>query len=196
MIVNAYVEKSRVATYEGTRLLCDGLGVVGAEVYDPVEPLRGWTIQSLYAPLQGRALGGIRAKVQDRKGFISFINQRDLEVSLGLARPGDWCKWSNSLYVDPEDNDWFGICADEEDLLDDLYERELLCRGQYAGGLLYPPIEIERRIHVDVRSDFEELYMLLWDMDPETCLGPDRRLSTIERRWSRVNKERIVWERY
>lgn len=195
MIVNPYVEKARVATYEGTRLIQEDLGIIGAEVYDPKEPLRKWIVQSIYAPLFGRALGGIRAKLQDEKGFISFINQRDLEVSLGLVRPGQWCVWAAQPYVDPDEREWYGICADEEDLLDDLLERELMYRAYYPGGVLYPPLEIVRRVHVDTRSDFEETFTLLWDMDPETGLGPDRRLETIEARWSKVEKERVVWDR-
>ena len=195
MLVNPYVEKTRVATYEGTRLIQEDLGIIGAEVYDPKEPLRKWFVQSIYAPLPGRALGGVRAKLQDEKGFVSFINQRNLEVSLGLVRPGQWCNWAGQPYVDPDDRDWFGICADEEDLLDDLHERELLLRAHIPGGVLYPPMEITRRIHRDVKSDFEELFMLLWDMDPETGFGPDLRLETIESRWSKVEKERLVWDR-
>lgn len=195
MICNPYVEKNLVATYEGTRLLQSDLGIVGAEVYDPKEPLRRWFVQSVYAPLPGRALGGIRAKVQDEKGFISFINQRDLEVSLGLVAPGQWCAWAGHKYVDPEDREWFGICADEEDLLDDLHEREMAYRAHFAGGILYPPLDMTRRIHVDAKSDFEETFILLWDMDPETQMGPDLRLETIESRWSRVEKERVIWDR-
>lgn len=195
MIVNAYVESNRVATYEGTRLLQSDLGIIGQEIYDPKEPLRRWFVASVYAPLPGRALGGIRAKLQDEKGFVSFINQRDLEVSLGLVSPGQWCTWAGQKYVDPEDREWFGICADEEDLLDDLHEREMTLRAYYAGGILYPPLEIVRRIHVDVKSDFQETFTLLWDMDMETQMGPDLRLETIEGRWSKTEKERVVWDR-
>ncbi len=195
MLVNPYAEKIRVATYGGTRMIQEDLGVIGAEVWDPKEPLRKWFVQSLYAPLPGRMLGGIRAKLEDEKGFVSFLNQRDLEVSLGLARPGQWCSWAGHEYVDPEDRDWFGICADEDDLLDDLQEREFFHRAACPGGVLYPPLEIQRRVHVDTKSDFEELYMLLWDADPDTRMGPDLRLETIESRWSRVEKVRVVWDR-
>ena len=182
MLVNPYAEKARVVAHEGTRLLQADLGILGAEIYDPREPLRRWFIQALYTPVPGRALGGIRAKLIDEKGFVSFINQRDLEVSLGLVAPGKWCVWADQEYVDPESRDWYGICADDDDLLDDLQERELLLRGEFPNGVLYPPLEIERRVHLDARSDFEELHMLLWDMDPDTGYGPDPRLETIERR--------------
>jgi hypothetical protein len=195
MLINPYADKNRATTYAGTRMLEDGLGILGAEVYDPREPLRQWFVRSIYAPIPGRALGGIRARLEDEKGFIAFINQRDLEVSIGLTRPGQWCKWADQPYVDPDDKEWFGICADEDDLLDDLQEREMLLRTYYDGGVLFPPCEIDRRVHVDAHSDFEESFMLLWDMDPETGLGPDPRLETIEARWKRINRERVRWER-
>lgn len=194
-LVNPYAERDRVTTVQGTRILQTDLGILGAEIYDPVEPTRRWFVENLYAPMPGRVLGGIRAKVIDTKGFLSFINQRDLEVSIGLSTPGDWCGWAAQDYPSPEDPEWIGICADEEDLLDDLQERELVFRGQVPGGILYPPISFTRRVHLEANNDYEEIYMLLWDMDPETGFGPDLRLETIERRWSRVERRRVRWDR-
>lgn len=195
MLVNVFSEKWRVPTHVGTRMLQTDLGILGAEVYDPKEPTRRWFVESLYAPVPGRALGGIRAKLTDEKGFISFLNQRDLEVSLGMATPGKWCIWAGHKYVDADHEEWFGICADEEDLLDDLQEREFLLRAGSPQGVLYPPLDITRRVHTEPHNDFEEDYILLWDMDPDTGLGPDPRLETIGRRWVRSDRRRILWER-
>lgn len=195
MLVNVFAERWRVPTHEGTRMIQTDLGILGAEIYDPKEPLRRWFVESLFAPVPGRALGGIRAKLVDEKGFVSFLNQRDLEVSIGMATPGKWCIWAGHAYVDAEHEDWFGVCADEEDLLDDLQEREFLLRAGSLQGVLYPPLEITRRVHTEARNDFEEDHVLLWDMDPETGLGPDLRLETIKSRWARSDKRRIYWDR-
>ena len=108
----------------GTRILAEPLGLVGVPVEDPRQHGRTWTITNLFAPIHGRALGGIRAKLLDYKGFISFINQRDLELLLDVARPGEWCPWLNTEYpgVNSSEEGWFGICCDVEDMLDERQE--------------------------------------------------------------------------
>jgi hypothetical protein len=80
-----------LAVIPGTRMLEDPLGLQGAYVLDPLEPARHWWVQWVFAPVPGRALSGIRAKLVDTKGFITFCNQRDLEVMLQHAKPGEWC---------------------------------------------------------------------------------------------------------
>lgn len=171
------------------------LGVMGTKIVDPYDDERVWTVQCLYAPVSGRALGGVRAKLLDNKGFTSFCNQRDLEVLLELGTPGRYCRWAGQEYVEPGDREWYGLCADTEDLLDDLYEREMLLREAEGTGFLPPRSEIIRLIHAGDKNDAEELLILLWDMDPETGMCPDVRLSTIERRWTRVQREKVVWDR-
>lgn len=189
MLVNPY--KTKLSVFGGTRLLLDTLGVVGTEVRDFSNLRRIWTIQSLYAPLPGRAMGGIRARLQDKEGFITFVNQRDLEVLLGLGKPGFICPWSGLRYVGPDDSEWYGLCVDTEDLRDDLQEQELFLRAKHE--ILPSGIEITRRIHKEERVDLEELLVLLWDLDPETGISPDVRLETIEKRWSRVEQKRVLW---
>lgn len=195
MLVNPYQEPQRVAPYPGTRLLPNDLNLSGVEVQDPKEPRRRWVIESLHSPLAGRALGGIRAKLVDTKGFITFCNQRDLEVLIGLVPVGQWCQWAGHPYVSPEDPEWIGLCADEEDLLDDLQNRELFLRAQQPSGILVPPMEIVRRVHMEEKYDAEELHVLLGDMDMDTGFFPDLRLETIERRWVRSHRERLRWDR-
>jgi len=195
MLLNPYTDQHRVRPIPGTRLLEDMIGLVGEEVRDPKEPYKRWRIQSTFAPLRGRVLGGIRVKLIDQKGFITFCNQRDLEVVLGLEAPGNWCVWAGHKYVDPEDRSWIGFCADEDDLLDDLQERELNLRGTTPGGVLTAPLELQRRIHIEEKVDVEELFIFVWDFDPDTGFFPDMRLETIEKRWSRVQREKVRWNR-
>ena len=189
MLINPF--KTSMVTVPGTRILEESFGLAGFQYTDPREPQRAWTLQYLLAPIPGRALGGVRARFTDSKDFVSFCNQRDLEVLTGIAKPGDHCFWLEEKYPGPEDNEWYGLCLDSEDLLDDLHDRELRLREQHP-GILPSDLEIVRRVHDD-GSDSEELHKLLWDADLETGQGPDPRLETIERRWVRVERTKISW---
>lgn len=191
MIINPF--KYRPQTIPGTRILEDTFGVVGFQYVDPTQPERIWTLQYLLAPIPGRALGGIRARFIDSKGFVSFCNQRDLEVMIGMAAPGDWCPWLDDRYPGPGDPAWYGLCVDSEDLLDDLHDRELRLREQYPEALP-SNLEIYRRVHDD-GTDREELHTLLWDADRISGMSPDPRLETLEHRWVLVERVKLQWER-
>jgi hypothetical protein len=192
MIVNPYLEKHLVQTYAGTRLLRETLGVIGMEVWEGPDVRRRWTIQSLFAPIPGRALGGIRAKLIDGKGYVSFCNQRDLEVLLGAGEPGRLCRWLGTNYPDMDDPAWIGLCVDEDDLLDDLYERELLLRGESPAGVLEKDIELRRFYHVGNREDIDEVLQLIYDGDPLTGHRPDSRFETLGQRWGRLERRKTM----
>lgn len=188
-------QSHRLPVIPGTRLLEDPLGLAGVGVQDPLEPNRQWTIQWMLAPVPGRFLTGVRAKLVDEKSFVTFCNQRDLEVLLGYGTPGKLCKWTGQDYPAPGGDEWFGFCCDEEDLRDDLFERECWLRQQLKDHPYLPTgLEITRRLHIDDRRDVEQLDTLLWDMDPETRNYPDPRLETVSRRWARVERNPLVWE--
>lgn len=191
MIVNPYTPEGQVllAPIPGTHIVEDSLGIVGSMVRDPSNMIREWTIRALYTPMKMRALGGFRAKLEDQKGFISFCNQRDLEVLLDVASPGGYCVWLDDLYIEPGERGWYGLCVDELDLLDDLYDRELEARAQFPQDVvLQPGLCFERRVHNGVSNDFIEQMMLRWDFDPDTGVGPDTRLATVDRRWVSVER--------
>lgn len=192
MLLNPYSNLLQVVP--GTRILSVELGLSGMSLPDTNLPDRKWTVTGVYAPIPSRRLGGIRAKLEDQKGFITFINQRDLEVLLGLADPGDWCHWAEQEYPGPKDREWYGFAADWEDLADDMLEREYALRAQYPGVLPYG-LEVARRVHVDGSHDVEDLNTMLYDCDPETGMGPDMRLETIDTRWVRVGRDKILWKR-
>lgn len=200
MIVHPTRERSSFEICGG-RLLTNTFDLVGAIIPDDNDKRRNWSIQGFYAPIEGRALAGVRAKVRDSKDFTSFINQRDLEVLLGMAEPGDYCKWLGSDYVSPFDREWVGFCMDEEDLRDDLYEREMLFRmhQQDMTGSPYLPtgLELSRRIHRPngLGTDVEELLYLRLDYDVETGAYPDLRLETVTDRWTSIEKETLLWQR-
>lgn len=181
----------------GTRMLEEN-PIHGAYVCDPRDPERHWTVQWLLSPIRSRRLGGIRAKLIDHKGFIGFMNQRDLEVVLGHGKPGSWCEWLGSRYVSPADDEWCGVCCDSEDLRDDLFERECWLRQQpELAQYPYLPtnLELKRRVHLDTNNDVEDLYTLRGDIDFDTGQYPDPRFDTVERRWTRVERVPLIWER-
>lgn len=180
----------------GTNILNEDFGLAGVIIEDPRQRNRTWAITRLFSPHRGRLVGGIRAKLVDNLGFISFINQRDLELLLDLARPGDWCPWLGAYYpgVNSYDEGWFGICCDDADLLDELHEYELLIRQQYSSWIP-EGVERTRRVHSDNEIEYEELLIFLWDKDPDTNCGPDGRLETLQRRWVRAERRNISWSR-
>src|SRR5271155_4527919 len=135
-IVDPYLDKERMATFLGTRLIQERFGLVGAQILDTSNPERMWTLQAFYAPVRGRVLGGVRARLTDQKGFVTFINQRDLEVLLGYAEAETWCQWARQEYRAPGDRDWLGFAMDEDDLDDDLHNEEMFLRVNSPNGSL------------------------------------------------------------
>lgn len=193
MLLNPFTD--RLDLIPGTRCLQDPLGLSGVQLIEQDTPFRIWTIQWVLAPIPNRALGGIRAKLIDAKGFITFCNQRDLEVLLGYGVPGKYCSWAKKNYPSPQDPEWYGLCCDTEDLNDDTFEYECRLRQHYAGYQYLPSnLELTRRVHVDSGHDVEEMLVLLWDMDRDTGQAPDTRYETVHHRWSRVERTRVNWE--
>lgn len=177
-------------------------------VKDPDDSSRVWTIAGIYGPAPRRRLGGLRVKLTDQKGFTTFCNQRDLELLLGMVKPGQWCEWTSAPYPELGSIDFFGLCMDDADLEDDLLDWEFAVRMQAANeGWLLPGnvlpdhlpngnfIQFTRRVHLDADRDQEELFLFNRDCDPATGLGPDFSLNHINFRWSRVEKERVTWSR-
>lgn len=194
MLLNPY--KTLLEVLPGSRMLRDAfnLGVVGATINDPIRTERVWTVMNIYAPIAGRHLGGIRARLVDQKDFVTFCNQRDLELLLGLARPGQYCAWLDKDYPEFSSPEFFGPCADEEDLDDDLLEREWIVRGMQSGVLPYG-MELTRLVHFGGSLDFEEMNLMLGDYDRDTGWGPDTRLETVRTRWVAQGKDRVRWSR-
>ena len=190
MLLNPF--NTILPTIPGTRLLTDSLDLAGTQIVDPKDTWRVWTVQWLLAPIPGRAIGGIRARLLDQNGFATFCNQRDLEVLLGVARPGSKCIWMDDLYPFPEDHEWVGFCMDREDELDDLYERELRLRNGSVTPLAVNT-EITRRLHHDQGNDTEELLTLISDTNKYTEVTPDTTFETIEYRWVHIEKTKMEW---
>lgn len=198
-LVNIYRE-APLETVGPSRLLEETLDVVGLTRPDPLAPQRRWTVQGVYAPIPGRALGGLRFKLCDQKGFISFLNQRDFEVLYGVAKPGDYCVWTNTEYPAPGDRQWVGLCVDYEDLRDDLYEREAELRGSLPAGAILPyGLELERLIHDGPGNDYVETLCVSYDYDADGY-GPDTSFDRVQHRWLSLDKtmrqsRKYLWQR-
>lgn len=184
MLLNPNLGGEQLRPIPGTRMLDETFGLIGHRIIDTIESSRVWTIQALYSAVRGRIIGGVRAKLTDQKDFVTFCNQRDLEVLLNIGSPGNYCYWLDADYAEPGSRQWIGFCMDEEDLLDDLFDRELWVRSNFQPGELMPDgISISRRVHLGDREDAEETIMLLSDIDHITGYGPDIRFETLSRRW-------------
>src|SRR3972149_8570112 len=195
MLINPYGDGPSIfQVIAGTRVLQNQFGLQNAVVQDPKRPERLWRVHVVYAPIPGRKIGGMRIKLIDAKGFITFCNQRDFELLIELARPNDWCPWMEQPYPGVNDTveGGVGLCMDEEDLIDDIYERELLLRAQQSWGIL-SPTEITRRLHLEAVADVEQVDVFMWDADPTTGLGPDPRFETVGCRWRRSERRSVKW---
>lgn len=189
-----------------SRLLSDDFGLVGQQLHDPHHKGRYWKIVGIYAPVSDQGVrAGIRARVidgnsmEDGDAFVSFINQRDLEVLLGVRDPGDWCVWLGEEYVSHEHYKWYGFCCDQLDLNDDLQARELSLRAaqlELSGSVLLPTgLEITRLVHRGKHDDIEELLQMAGDFDRGTGQYPDMKLETIDTRWVLLDKQGVRWTR-
>lgn len=179
----------------GTRLLSSTCGLIGKAFYDPDDKKRLWTVLNELRPVQ-KYKEHVRLRVVDQYGFISFINEMDYEILYGSAKPGEVHPIYEVEYADVGDTSggWLGLCADDEDLKDDIHIRELELRQQYGWDIVLPSMELTRYVHSGSRIDEKRLEMLLWDADPETGLGPDMRLDTVSSRWVLVERERVAWQ--
>ncbi len=197
VIVNVHRERERLEPLAG-RVLQETFDLVGTRIRDLDIPKRIWTINSFLAPLPGRMIGGVRARLVDQKGFVTFLNQRDLEVMLKRAEPGERCPWLGSDYESPFDHRrWIGFLVDGEDMEDDLFIREAdlrVTQTELTGGNMLPTgFEITRLLHLNEKTDVEELLYLRGDFDPATGLYPDTRLETIGNRWVSVERRAVRW---
>lgn len=189
MLLNPFTSRDKLATIGDTNILEETFGIIGQSFEDPQYAERNWTVWSLYAPIRNRAIGGIRAKLVDQKGFVTFCNQRDLEVLLDIVSIGSFCSWLSERYPGPGDRKWVGLCMDEDDLVDDLFDRECEIRAMDPTVAILPSgLGLERRLHLSDALDCVETLTLLNDVCLENGYGPDTRFETIERRWSRVER--------
>jgi hypothetical protein len=199
MLLNPFKDPPDRFCIEHSRVLGEGFlpnQFAGTVLKDLQDPTRLWTLACFYMPLRSRALQGVRAKFIDQKGFITFCNQRDLELLLGFAKPGMWCPWTNSPYPELDGPDFYGFFMDYEDCVDDLHGWEMAKRQEYwqRGFQAIPEtFSITRHLHLEARVDVEQVDLFLHDYDPVTGLSPDFDVQHISHRWRRVERNSVSW---
>lgn len=197
MLPNPYHQTLK--TVAGTNLLerSDELtklvrAACGNDFDDGVNINRRWKLTDFFAPVSRIGLG-LRARLVDELGFVTFCNQRDFEVLAGIRSRGDYCAWLDADYLGPLDRGWIGLCLDTIDLEDDLFERELTQRGQLNPGVPIPSgTQLERLLHSEGADSLERL-MLNKDVHPRTGRSPDLGYRTLSYRWMRIGRERASW---
>lgn len=205
MLLNPFTTPTAQFRVEYTRMLGEGFppnAYLGSVVQDPREPGRDWTLFCFYEPVKSRALGGVRARLFDQKGFITFSNQRDLELMLQLAKPGDWCAWAGRAYPSFRSDDFYGLTMDDDDVQDDLHYQEMMLRQEYFNhgyimNMCSNTISTTRRLHFDKNRDVEQVdvYLPTNDYDPITGVVPDFDVRNIKQRWRRVERSELLWQR-
>lgn len=165
--------------------LIDELGLPGQQLFDD-ETSRIWTVIAVYAPRS--VTGGVRIKLNDNRGFVSFLEQEDYEVIFDMVQPGDICPWSGRKYAGPGDRDWNGLYADDFDLKDDLYDRHQEFVRIYNG---YVPTDalIQRCVHSENR-DFLESWGYLPSLAGHIPITADN----VDTAWVRVESMNVKWE--
>ncbi len=191
MLLNPNVDKDKLKTYAGTRILRNDLNLLQKELKDPENTLRVWRIVGVYAPVRGRAVVGIRVKVVDKQGIVSFVEQMQLEVLLGLVTPGTQCRWSGKTYQPAVHQLFHAFVMDDDDCMDDLLDREHILRAQYPDGVIPDQTGLIRQYQEEPGLMYRDTLELLTDGDVSTGMRPDYRLETISKRWLRQNRERL-----
>lgn len=195
MIINPYAHKERLKPIEGTRILAEDFGLLRRLIEDTQNAERTWRIVGVYAPLKARSVQGLRVKVVDEQGFITFVEQMQLEVLLGLGRPNTLCAWSGKMYRDVEHQLFDGFVMDDDDLIDDLLDREHIIRASCTNGVIPESGTITRKVHLADGEEFEDTLIMLYDGDRSTGLHPDYRQDTLMNRWSRSERTRCNWKK-
>ena len=126
-----------VRTLPGTRILVENLGLIGSRFTDPAEVSRRWAVISVLRPLVIRPDRGVRCRVIDQTGIVSFVEHTDLELLTHRAKPGEFCPWTQDEYPEVGDElaGWRGLFMEEPELEDDLHIRELELRQELGWSL-------------------------------------------------------------
>lgn len=188
MIVHPSRDVHSLVTIPGTRVLREDFNLIGHRLNDARVDGGAWIITNVYAPLNGRRPKGIRAKLENPKtGTVTFIEQIYLEVALGLQRAGTYCAWAAMEYPSPGTPTFHAMVCDEDDLTDDLYDREVLLRD--GPEPLELGTQMERHIQPEPGLELTEVLVLVSDQRDDGS-SPDLRFTTVERRWRRVEKKK------
>ena len=174
-------------TIGNSRILRDDFGLIGHAVHDQRVDGGKWFIHGVYAPLGSHRPSGIRVKVvHPPSSTVTFIGQIYLEVALGLATPGSLCPWAGIPYPRPGTPTFYALVCDDDDLEDDLYDRELVLRSD-ATEILREGTTITRRYQHEPGSIYRETLILVRDRGGSGEV-PANQLDGVGTRWQRVER--------
>lgn len=183
-IIHPTTETKRMETWQGTHVLKDDSDLLGQEINDRRSPPKLWMIIGAYGPPQGRRLQGIRVKVRrNQDQVVSFCEQIYLEVLMGKT---GYCSWAMCQYPILGSSTFYAFVMDDTDLLDDLADRELCLPSTF----IKEGTKIQRRIHLDEGSDFEDELIHIRNVDLRD-MTPSDRYNSLEARWQRTTRTRI-----
>ena len=194
-IVSPELAVSRLRVSDSSMILFLKHDCIGKSVRDPDNKSRLWTVRDAFAPEEDVAAGnslGVRFRCIDARGFVTFINQRDLEVLLGYGKPGERIPWSdNRYYVSVfSEAHWVGFQVQKWDSLNDLHLRETAIRIDRGYGNAPIPMgaTITRLIHMRDGQDLEVKFTCVGNADRHSGYGPDTQFGSVEYRWNCVEK--------
>lgn len=183
MIVNP--NNGGLDVFQGSRILKKDFNLIGHKIYDRDDD--PWVIQGVYCPLTTRKPSGIRVKAKLFNAAVdifSFVDQFYLEPlidSAGCAE-GRMCDWAGRRYIAKNDAAFHAFVTDEDDLADDLFDRELMIRA--AHRRIPDGTSVCRYAQLEPGEIVEETWHLIHD-------GPDSpSVEGIEERWKRSERKR------
>jgi len=187
MIVHPTRDRHLMGIIPGSRILKETFNLIGHEIVDRQTPGGKWLISGVYAPIAGRKPQGIRVKVTNpMTQAVTFVEQLYLEVALSIAEPGSYCLWSQSAYPAPGSSSFHALVCDDDDLEDDLYDRELIYRD--LPDPLPEGSTIERTYQSEPGAVFHEILTLV---NGPANRGPNSLgIQNIDARWKRVERSR------
>lgn len=183
MIVNP---NGSLPRFRGSRILRQEFNLIGQKIYDrDSDP---WVIQGVYAPLTARKPSGIRVKAKllgAKTDIISFVDQYYLEPLIDAIRcaEGRLCDWAGRRYLATDDPAFHAFVTDEDDLIDDLFDRELLIRASHP--IIPSGTSLCRYVQLEPGDVVEETWILTQD-------GADSSKSVegVESRWRRAERKK------
>ena len=164
-------------TLGASRRVDSMMEVLDMQFQCPSNVKRTWTVKGVYAPVPNYRIGGVRLLVEDQKKVKSVVNQRDAELLLGLAKPGD--------------PTWVGLTVTADDLQDIIMDQEAWARySSYSRGTGLS-IEAGRTFGLylyDGDVTTRQMWRFVGDSNPI-----DFSLEGMSQRWTRDKAERQVW---
>jgi len=159
---------------------------------DPTSRGRQWIVRNAFAVDPSYVEMGLRLRVFDtRDELCSFINQRDLEVLLGLARPDHQIPWAPSQrFYAPGAHGFVGLYLDEVELEDDLFLRECVLRCitfRCQPTPIPKGTAITRALYDSQMQEYQEVLHCVGDCNPVSGWGPDPERASVKTRWKTVS---------